>query len=239
MGLFDDIWRTFFGGRQWAGYLVEIRLQGPVKKYTRKLIYDVARNFHLRGMVRKRPVPHITLYGPFSTNNTHRLIATFKEVCEKYAVYDNPREELIPLNIAGFKAFNGTSGKVICLDIQPSQRLQHLSEELCSRLNDFCKGQLWDSQKDKIFHATIAFKDVGAKHNAVLNYLNRKPVPKTKFPLIRITLLGHRGRIMAEYDLIQRRLLNRDEARSSEVFHTSISKVKRMLEMGKIPAQKP
>lgn len=174
-------------------------------------------------------MPHISLYGPFSTQDSPRLVTTFQRVCKKYAVHRGLREDFIRYDVAGFKAFDGESGKVICLDVIPSEQLVKLTEELCNELNQFCNGQRWDREKEKVFHTTIAFKDVQAKHRQIMNYLDTVPIPKTRYPIIRVTLLHAGGRIFHEYDLIQNRLLNRNESLNRDIFRKSIYEIKRIL----------
>jgi len=53
-------------------YLIEFRFQGYARKYLKRSIFDVARRFHVEGVTRRRPVPHITLAGPFERTNHDR-----------------------------------------------------------------------------------------------------------------------------------------------------------------------
>jgi hypothetical protein len=52
-------------------YLIEFRFHG----YAKNLIYDVARKFNVKGVTENRAVPHISLFGPFQTNDERRLVS--------------------------------------------------------------------------------------------------------------------------------------------------------------------
>jgi len=211
-----------------TGYLVEIRLYGPAKKFAKDAVYTIARRFRVSGNTKKRAVPHVTLYGPFSTNDQARLVSTIKKVCESYS-FKGKRDDLVMYRIAGFKAFHGASGKVVCLDIISSKKLYDLTDELADELNRFCKGQPWDMRREKLFHSTIAFRDIDRKHDAIMSYLSRIRAPLVDCPLLRLTILRPGGKILCEYDLIQNRIMNRDEALDHEIFRKSVLKIKEIL----------
>jgi len=52
-------------------YLIDIRMMGPVKQQISGLSHQLAEKFRLGN---KLVVPHITLAGPFSTDNEQQLI---------------------------------------------------------------------------------------------------------------------------------------------------------------------
>jgi len=47
-------------------YLIEFRFHGKAKYEIKKLVYEINRKFRLRT---KRAIPHISLAGPFYTND--------------------------------------------------------------------------------------------------------------------------------------------------------------------------
>jgi 2'-5' RNA ligase len=97
-------------------YLIEIRLYGPAKRYLKNLILDVAKRFRVTGAVKRRPVPHITLVGPFRTYRIKEVVKEVERVGNKF----NP----IPFQIKGFNSFISTKGqRVLSLDIKPSKEL--------------------------------------------------------------------------------------------------------------------
>ena len=48
-------------------YLIEFRFQGKAKSEIKKLIREVDKKCWIGNTRRKKPVPHITLVGPFQT----------------------------------------------------------------------------------------------------------------------------------------------------------------------------
>ncbi|MBI3640302.1 MAG: hypothetical protein HY223_08320 [Thaumarchaeota archaeon] len=69
-------------------YLIEIRLRGNAKIVTKKLIFDIHNKFGVRGAVRKRPVPHVTLFGPFNTKSIKEVIQIMKSVGDNYSSFN-------------------------------------------------------------------------------------------------------------------------------------------------------
>ncbi len=53
-----------------AKYLIEFRFHGKAKSEIKKLVYEIHSKFRLKT---KRAIPHITLAGPFNTNNEKKL----------------------------------------------------------------------------------------------------------------------------------------------------------------------
>lgn len=67
-------------------YLIEVRTGGAVKKRLREIMYDIANEFNVRGVVDPRPVPHITLFGPYNTNKGHQAKQIVKDVLTGYDI---------------------------------------------------------------------------------------------------------------------------------------------------------
>src|SRR5208337_2703507 len=59
-------------------YLIDIRQMGPVKHQIRTLSNHLEEKFNL---VDKQVIPHITLAGPFSTDDEEKLIKDFTRIC--------------------------------------------------------------------------------------------------------------------------------------------------------------
>ena len=201
-------------------YLIEFRFQGYAKKYARTIIYDVARKFNVKGVTRKRAVPHITLYGPFTTRNERQVVSTVANIGRKY--------DLVPFKVEGFNHFNNWANKVIFLDIEPSNKLEHLRWELSQALRPITNSvSSFDKDKEFQFHSTIAFKDIDSKFAKIKEYMQSKEKPNINQHLLRITILKN-GKILYEYDLIQKRLLNRYEARNKFHWQKTIQQFKNM-----------
>ena len=61
-------------------YLIEFRFHGQAKYEIKRLVYEINGRFRLGY---KRAIPHITLVGPFYTNDERRLIGDFNRLCTK------------------------------------------------------------------------------------------------------------------------------------------------------------
>ena len=57
---------------------------GETKDLTKKLIYDIFHKFKVRGQIRKKPVPHVTLFGPFGCKSIREVIHAIGEVGSEY-----------------------------------------------------------------------------------------------------------------------------------------------------------
>ncbi len=194
-------------------YLIEFRFHGYAKKYLRRRIFEVARRFHVRGVTRKRPVPHISVAGPFETRDIKRVIRDVESVAKNY--------NLVNFKLKGFGYFNNPNGKVIYADIEPSKELEELRWELAKRLMKYAELKEWDKKKKFSFHATIAFKDIDSKFSDIWRYLKSKEEPYINQYLLRITILRN-GKILYEYDLMLKKLLNRKEALSKRIWKKTI-----------------
>jgi 2'-5' RNA ligase len=198
-------------------YLIQFRFHGYAKRYLKRSIFEVARRFHVKGVTRKRPVPHISLAGPFETRDIERVIRDVESVAKNY--------NLVNFKLKGFEYFNKPNGKVIYADIEPSKELEELRWELAKRLMKYAELKEWDKKKSFSFHATIAFKDIDRNFSDILRYLKRKEVPNINQHLLRITILRN-SKILYEYDLMLKRLLTRREALSKRIWRKTIFRFK-------------
>ena len=199
-----------------AHYLIEFRFHGYAKWYAKNLIYDVARKFNVRGVTQKKAVPHISLFGPFQTNDERRLVSEIISVGNRY--------DLVPFRIKGFDFFNNQN-KVIYLDIRPSEELKCLRRDLAYKLLKFSNSKAVDNNYDFTFHATVAFKDIDYKFDRIWNYIQEKQEPEIHQHLLRITIIKN-SKILYEYDLMQKRLMNRRQALSKLYWNKTIELLK-------------
>jgi 2'-5' RNA ligase len=206
-------------------YLIEFRFHGYAKKYLKRRIFEVARRFHVKGVTRKRPVPHISLAGPFETRDIKRVIRDVESVAKTY--------NLVNFKLKGFGYFNNPNSKVIYADIEPSKELEELRWELAKRLMKYVELKEGDKNKKFAFHATIAFKDIDRKFSDIWRYLKSKEEPYINQYLLRITILRN-GKILYEFDLMLKRLLNRREALSNRIWKKTILRFKMKLFFRKI-----
>ena len=192
-------------------FLIEIRIMGDIKKISRKLIYDIYHKFHVKGNIKHRPVPHISLFGPFRCRSIYEVVNAIGQVGFEYS-------ELKYL-IDGFDYFElkkkflfvttSTKKNVIYLKIIPSEELKDFRHNLAKMLLKITDSSNIDhDSKEKFqFHATIAMKDIDRKFDAISEYLKNYEI-KSVGICYRITLL-RKGKIMYEYDLKTKKLLTR------------------------------
>ena len=201
-----------------ANYLIEFRLHGYAKKCIKALIYEVARKFRVLGVTRKRPVPHITLFGPFTTRYEKRMIFEVANVGRKYF--------LVPFRVKGFNYFDNETNKTIYIDIDSSDELEQIRWEIAERLLKITQTKsVHDVKKNYSFHSTIAFRDIDRRFPKIWEYIKSKEEPNINQYLLRITILKN-GKILHEYDLIQKRLLSRKEALDRIIWNRTITILK-------------
>ncbi len=206
-----------------GNYLIEFRLQGYAKKYLEKLIYEVSRKFKVRGKTKGKVVPHVMLFGPFTSSNEKEIVHTFLKVVRKY--------DLITFKLHGFGNFDN---RVIFVDITPSKELIELRRNLAEELTSlrylllFKKVKtigIGDYDKDYSFHTTIAFNDIEIKFGKIFSYLKDKKTPEIKQRLLRLSLIRN-GKILYEYDFLHKKLLNRREATNREIYRQTVEKLR-------------
>jgi 2'-5' RNA ligase len=213
-------------------FFVEFRFHRYPKDYLKSLIGEVASRFRVRGALKYRPVPHMSLYGPFQTKEFRDVFSRIEKVAKRYT--------LVPFAVYGFDRHDGKNGKVIAAGITASPELKSLRRELAEELNKIVKRddrQPWDNEGDYWFHTTIAMKDIDRQFEDIWHYINKKEKPHINQHLVRITILNRRRRIEREYDLTFKRWLTRREALSRHLWRKTVD---RLMELqGLPPEQKP
>ncbi len=200
-------------------YLIEFRFFGKAKREAKKLIWDVNRTCRIRPS--HRPVPHVTLAGPFITRNQNKLVSDFKKLCEKYSV--------MKYHVIGFNTFE--DNRVVYIDINPNEELDEFRWELANMLRPYCYLKQYDLQRKFEFHATVAMKLTPDKFRCVNNYIEKRPKLDYKHLLLRVAIIKN-SKILYEYDFILKRLLNRREAKSWTVLTQTFKAMKNCFEEG-------
>ena len=206
--------------RSWESkYLIEFRFNGHVKKKIRNLQKVVFANHGAR--TRRREVPHITLVGPCKTKNGKRLIRTVLNVAKKY---DN-----VTFRLDGFGMFEG---RAVYVKIKPSDELNKMRNEIVETLQGFCQLQDHDHGPYRP-HATLCMDthfpgntNIRRKFDDIMRFLNTYKIPHIRQCMLRVTILGSKGRIVCEYDLFLRKKLSRREALDRYVFRETMRVLK-------------
>jgi len=202
-----------------AEYLIEIRLYGYAKTYAKNLIWDVAKKFRVKGAISKRPVPHVTLAGEFTSSRIGKIIEEVESVGKKY--------NKIPFQIKGYDCFTSTKGhKVIALHINPSKELENLRWELAQRIEHYAILKEYDKQRYYHFHVTIAFKDIDRKYRKICRYLQNLEDYEINTHMLRICIIrSSNHKILYEYDLHSQRFLNRQQAKNKKTLGEEIKEL--------------
>jgi 2'-5' RNA ligase len=142
-------------------YLIEFRFHGNAKYEIKKWVDEINQKF---GLISKRAIPHITLVGPFSTNDETRLIRDFNQLCSNYSLMD--------FEVNGFSTFEDS--KVVFLDVNPSRALEEFRWNLAQALKPYCQLNQFDYDRKYEFHTTIAMKLPDDKFEGIKNMLKEK-----------------------------------------------------------------
>ncbi len=197
-------------------YLIEFRFSGFAKQSIKELKTNITKKF---GVSKRKIVPHITITGSVSTNDEKRLLDEIVDVCKKY--------ELVKFKMDGVDNFRD---EVIFVRIEPSEELKNLRLEIAERLYKFCKTTTkFDRKEDFEFHATLVLKDIQRKFDRIWDYVQTWRIPEMEQYVLRITILKN-SRILAEYDLILKKLLNRTESLDREIYKKTLKKLEKIIE---------
>jgi 2'-5' RNA ligase len=184
-------------------YLIDIRLMGSVKHQIRTLSDQLAEQFNLGNRL---VVPHITLAGPFSTENEEKLVKDFTRVCTG--------QKAIPkYEVGGYGFFD--ESRAVFVTITPDEALRQFRYQLFRTICPYCTLRDYDrsSANEFRFHATLAMKLDWLTFRRIQWYFRRHEPVIYRYHPIRATLLRN-SKILCEYDFIQQRMLSRAQARS-------------------------
>lgn len=203
-----------------AHYLIEFRFQSKrIKTYIQSMIYGINRKFHVG---KRRHIPHITLVGPIATNNEKRLISDFARICSQ--------TKIMKFKGNGFGTFD--NNRVVFVKIIPNERFNEFRINLSKTLKEYCKLPSHNKREDQErfgFHSTLAMKLNPKEFNSIKNYIKNKPAPDFTQIVMRVTLLKG-GKILREYDFLQRRLFNRRQALNKHITKRSKSLLKEFMQ---------
>ena len=159
-------------------------------------------------MKRRKEVPHITLAGPCYTKDGKRLIREVHDVVRKF--------DIVPFSLDGFGRFDE---RAIFVKVVPSDEMIKMRNEIVKRLDKFCRLRDHDYQPEFKAHATLCMNahfpgNVGMerKFDDIMEFLDSWKMPEFRQNILRVTILGGNGKIVCEYDLMLKKMLNRREA---------------------------
>jgi 2'-5' RNA ligase len=183
-------------------YLIDIRLMGSVKNQIERLSSRLQEKFGIHSGL---TIPHITLAGPFSTDEEEKLVADFARVCKD--------QQAAPEYVAeGIGFFDRT--RVVYVTVTPDENLKRFRYELAQALLPYCTLRDYDraSANDFRFHATLAMKlDLLTYTRIQLHFRKQERVVHRPHP-VRATLLKN-SEVLCEYDFARGRMLTPAQAR--------------------------
>jgi len=200
-------------------YLIEFRFSGYAKETIKELKNNISKRFKV---TRKKIVPHITLVGPLHIGNEELLIDAVNDVCKKY--------ELVKFNLDGFDNFEN---RVIYVKIKPSEELKKLREELADKLGKWADLSKFDHDKKFTFHSTLVLKDISRKFDKIWEYLQTWKIPEMDQYVLRVTIIKN-SRILAEYDLLQRKMLDRKKSLDRDMYKKTIKILEKKRDVSEI-----
>ena len=184
-------------------YLIDIRMMGSVKHQIHNLSNHLAEKFNLGN---KLVTPHITLAGPFSTENEVKLIEDFTRICTN--------QKGIPKYEVGWYGFFDDT-RVVFVTITPDEILKQFRYQLARAISPYCSLRNYDldSAEDFMFHSTLAMKLDWLTFQRIKWYFREQESVIYRHHPIRATLLRN-SKILCEYDFVQERMLSRAQALS-------------------------
>lgn len=203
MGLMNSI-KRFFSSQKAQTYFIEFRIQGGIKRYSKKLIRELSKKFGMIGVNRKRVIPHLTILIPFKTKYPDIMIKGVVSVLRNY--------KPMRIKTRGFNYFDNPKNKVIYISFSTPNELLMLRNDLASALNsslpDLKKKFIIRKKPD--FHLALAFREIDKKFKKIWNYIKKKKIPHIEVTLNRITIIS-KNKIYREIDLRNHRVLTRKE----------------------------
>ncbi len=186
------------------------------------------------GLEKAHRVPHITLVYNFESRiQPYELAKIIQKIARNY--------NSLNFEYAGWELKEGIHGYVFAIKIIPSRQLMDFRFELYNGIKNFIientEAANYNKPLDKFwFHAAIAFHLNKSVANRIDRFINKKPTLLQrlfrlgnsinnsyqkvhplfgKSAVLRITLLLDNRHIAYEYDTLQDRILNRQEALST------------------------
>jgi|SRR3989339_638468 len=203
-----------------ANYLIEFRFQSKrIRTYLKAMIYEVNRKFHVG---KRKHIPHISLVGPFTTTNEKRLLSDFGRICSESPMMKFKGKE--------FGTFD--SNRVVFVNILPNERFNEFRVNLSKTLKEYCKLPAHNKREEKDrfgYHSTLAMNLNPREFDLIKRYIKNKSPPDFTQIVMRITLLRN-GKILREYDFLQRKLLNRRQALDRNLLRHSKSLLKSFIQ---------
>lgn len=241
-------------------FFIHFRLHGFAKQYANwanSRIQREARRLKMRRPRQHKFKPHITLFGPATTQRLKEVMVSVARTGEKHT--------LVPFQLGGFDQFRNTDAYWLYFKVKPSEELEQLRYDLAQILlmsdRSILKTcELYDHRPHYKFHSSIGKYDPRDKYKferlvafaenectlekfkwnktplflrllktikKVFFKINDESDPNIHLHLLRIVVSG-KGR--REYDLVLKKVLKGRDVRSRYWRRKSIEKLKELLQ---------
>jgi calcineurin-like phosphoesterase family protein/2'-5' RNA ligase len=192
-------------------YLIEVRFHGKAKYAVDRLTAET----HSRFNIKTEKHPHMTLAGPFYTDNEKKLVGDFNRLCTN--------SDLIEFLLEDYGFFEDT--RVVFIGVKPSDKLDSFRWNLSQQLQPYCKLSPYDYKRDFNFHVTIASHIPSHKFENVKKHIKSRSKINFNHVMVRATLLKG-GLILREYDFFLRRPLVRSLAKDHGIYSRTMDLLK-------------
>ena len=199
--------RFFVEFRPWSG------------KYIRAYAENANRRLMLLGSERISP-PHMSLYGQSEAADLNRVARAVAHVARNF--------ELVKIRTAGFGYFDNPNKKWVVVNIMSNQKLEDLRYGLYQELSKISPPGPLDKPRFK-FHVSIGKTTNARTYGRLCKKVSQWTCPDMEQFLLRICIINGQGKIHCEYDLLQKRLLNRRESLSGSEKRRTLSILRTLL----------
>jgi 2'-5' RNA ligase len=200
-----------------APFLLEIRTAGDLKSDLRDIMYDVKDEFGVYQAVQPRAVPHMTLFGPYNSDEGFEIKEAIQDALKGY--------DKVPYRIDGVGTFRQD---VVYADVVPSEELRSLRRDLVENIEPLSYNHRgYDADRYYDYHITLALHDLDGRASEVADYIRRNYNLNYDVYAERVSNLN-RSNLMWEWDLPVGRELNSDEATTRESWEQTNAALKKL-----------
>ena len=182
-------------------YQIKFRFQDDVLSKVKQMIYHLEAKFHLDFFKTARPIPHVSLAGPFTTADEKRLVTDFVALCGK--------TPFCAFEINTYGVFDAT--RAVCIRLDPGAELVAFRQNLAQQIAPYCQLAGQDTREPFVFHATIAKNINLQKYALIKKYIGQVKPQQFRYHVIRATIVREQE-FFCEYDFLTHSVLTRKES---------------------------
>jgi hypothetical protein len=182
-------------------YEIVFRFRDDGLSKVKQLIYHLEAKFYLDFFKINRPIPHVALAGPFTTNDEKKLVTDFVTLCSK-----------TPFSSFEINTYTvSESHHAVCIRVDPGADLIAFRKSIIQEITPYCSLQKQDTEEPFVFHATIAKNVNLQKYNLIKKHAEEIKPQQFRHYVIRATVIKEQ-KFLCEYDFLTRSVLTQKEA---------------------------